>query len=179
MTVTATYVQERLIDMARTPAYMRPQSREYVHMFWRPLLGAIAFDVWQTLMVLEDAGIWGDSRWVSLTIVSQTLGVGDRYTLTGRAGSATRPAQKGALERLVEAYLIAYETKGSGNGLRYRFDIRRELPMLMPAQVAQLPRMVKGLHKKFEGKMSKRDRGQWEALTSPTLLHPFVLPKGA
>lgn len=158
-------------------AAMRPKTvtlmadPEYIEQFWRPYLGANAFGLWRVLVGVQgmmDNHIY--ERWPTIETLSAMVGEGDRYAILGRAATATRPAQVGTLDRLVEENLVVGWLKGEGKGRRYTFEVQIELPVLTPRQSRQLDTAVAKLHKRYlirTGIMS-----QWEKLLHKTLVHP-------
>jgi hypothetical protein len=137
-----------------------PAPVEYVQLFWRAYLGAVAFDLWSVLCSLLWYPDEHDGRWPTISQIAAVLGgVADRYRILGRKASGDHIEHDGALHRLVSEGLVTYQTIGQGNGTRYRFQIHTQLPSLTPEQVAQLPESVQRLHREWEGR--------WEQVPLP------------
>lgn len=167
---SSTLTQEFVAAMRGNQPLLTAES-DYIQQFWRPYLGASAFALWQVL-----AGVQGMingriyERWPTIEVLSSMVGEGDRYTILGRAATATRPAQVGALDKLVEENLVVGWLKGEGKGRRYTFEVQVEIPVLTPRQAKQLDTAVWKLHKRYLTRLGILS--QWEKLLHKTLVHP-------
>jgi hypothetical protein len=149
----------------------------YESLFWRPYLGGVAFALWQVIRDYQrEARPPGDATGAqsactaTISAIEKTLGIGDRYTILGRRATATRPAQRGEIERLKEEGLLSYRIIGGGRGRRYRLIVLEDLPLLTPAQVDRLPSILRGRHRRWIGRLGVAN--EWLAASSPTLLRP-------
>lgn len=153
-------------------------DEEYEASFWQPYLGPIAFALWRLLRIwqpgVEDSA---DHRWPTISVIAKTIGIGDRFTILGRAATATRPAQRGVLQQLVDEGLLIYGKKGKGRGSRYWFVVRTYLPVLTPGQLKnakednRIPAVLVKRHRQWLEQRELLDR--WVNITAPTLIHPF------
>lgn len=144
----------------------------YVSLFWRPYLGVNAFALWNCMgaaQQLVQQGVY--ERWPTVNVLAKMTGVGDRYTILGRKGTASRPQQQGTLDVLVEENLVIGWLKGDGKGRRYTFEVQDKLPLLTPHQVKQLDTAVAKAHKKYLTQVGLLDR--WSRLLRRTLVQPL------
>jgi hypothetical protein len=114
----------------------------YSTRYWLPLLGPVAWAVWQTLLNF----CFGerDTCWPSISLIADIAARGNRHLVLGRwkGKGESRRRQPGALEILQEAGLLAIETQDTGSRTRYRFRVLKEPPTLTPDQLARLsPRL--------------------------------------
>jgi len=114
--------------------------------YWLPLLGAIPWAVWQTLLSFCFGG--RDTCWPSINLIADIAAGGNRHLITGRwrGKGESRRRQPGALEALEDAGVLSIETQHAGRQTRYRFHVLREPPILAPDQLAQLPPRLQQLH---------------------------------
>lgn len=132
---------------AATVTY-RP-SDDYYRLFYRPYLGAAAFALWDLLLALDfDRDGRVDQGW-RIDDLALLMGMGDRYTITGRNATKTRPKQKGAIEALEEAGLITVKVEGWHKARRYWFTVDRRPPILDAEQVATMGEDLALLHGRY------------------------------
>jgi hypothetical protein len=147
-------------------------NREYATQFWRPYLGANAYALWDVMVSaqrLVQQGVY--DRWPTVNVLAAMVGVGDRYTILGRAATRTRPAQQGTLDLLVEENLVVGWLRGdSPKGRRYTFEVQDRLPLLTPRQVKRLDTAVVKAHRRYLDRVGLLD--QWSRLLHKTLAQP-------
>lgn len=120
----------------------------YAIKFWLPLVGAHAFAVYLALRAwyYNPHGDWTRNRPVYMSLLAQTVGCHPQ-TLTGRRTRVD--AHLGALHRLSSEGIARIRVTGSTRTRRYFIAVRNSLPLLTPAQVAKLPRLVQTEHDRF------------------------------
>lgn len=175
MGLTATDLTTELFQHTR-PAFLRPVDEAYLWLFWRPLLAASeaqVFDLWKILLTIQQQITAGQrDGWPGIGHLAQVLATGDRYTITGRAATKTRPAQRGLLVVLAEEGLITYTVTGEGTrAARYSFDVRPGLPMLAPRQVQQLSPWLQEQHDAaVYARLSGPEARIWQGITAGSLM---------
>ncbi len=128
----------------------------YAVRFWRPFIGGQAFDL---LMILSayhyECAVLG-KPWPKIEKLARKLDNGTRYTILGRKRDGI--FHPGLVHKLEELGLLTHTTKGKGKGLKHYFDIVPidELPLLTPAQVAQLHKLDQQEHEEFLETFSSR-----------------------
>lgn len=149
----------------------------YVWLFWRPYLGATAFDLWQLLIRCQLlVRQRGDGRWPALARIADAMGEGGRIAILGRPATKSHPGQAGALDRLVLEGLVVYAVRGEGAGQRYEFDVAEVVPVLTPWQVKELPARYKGVVKLHRKMMKERGLWErWQRIKDRTLVRPLGL----
>jgi hypothetical protein len=108
----------------------------YYELFWQPLLGHVPYGFWR----LTQALYWRDpsgehTRWVRLDIQDSAAHLGvSRDLIRGKPAKGLG----GALKTLSDRGLAEVERHAAGRATVYTGRFRRRLPLLSPAQVAQL-----------------------------------------
>jgi len=148
------------------------QTPKYDYHFWQPLVGCVAFAVYQFLRCEEQLNDgWGNWFKVTVERIRYTLGVG-RQAITGV--ERTRPDgseywQPGAFDALEAVGIARVETLGSGTKVSYKVSCLHSLPLLTPAQVEKLPAILQEKHAE-ELRKAKLEQEEWLQLTLPTLV---------
>lgn len=145
--VTADEIRVRLRTrtIAEDMAAHEAARQRYYRTFYPVALGLPAYRLWEILR-LADANQDGrvDREW-RIDDLAALMGTGDRYTLTGRNETKTRPAQVGAMDRLQDAGLITYQGLYQHKARRYRFTVAQDPGRLTEAQRLGLPGIVRDL----------------------------------
>lgn len=149
------------------------QTPKYDHWFWQPLIGCVAFAVYQFFRCEEKLNSgWGS--WFVLTVerITATLGV-SRQAITGvkrkkRDGSG-KYWQPGAFDALEKVAIAKVERLGSGKNISYRVSCLHSLPLLTPAQVETLPPLLQERHAKFL-RRAAIEFEEWRQLELPSLV---------
>lgn len=150
------------------------QTPKYDIHFWQPLVGCVAFAVYQFLRCEEQLNHgWG--QWFRVTVerIKGTLGVG-RQAITGverTRADGSEYWQPGAFDALREAGIAQIEVLGSGTRTSYKVSCLHNLPLLTPAQVETLPAILQEEHADFLRK-AKLEQEEWLQLELPSLVQP-------
>ena len=121
------------------------QVPNYGWRFWQPLLGPGAFNLWGTLVGCHHGVVEFGHAWPTISMLSllTTQSARNRRLLLGRTekdeNGQERLKTPGYLHLLMQEGLADYTTTGSGRHLRYHFAVSRELRLLTPQQVDDLP----------------------------------------
>jgi hypothetical protein len=118
----------------------------YAVRFWLPILGPVAYAVWQTLISF----CYGDREtcWPSISLLADIATRGNRNRVTGRWRGVgdDRRRQPGALEKLEDHGLLTVTTRNAGPETRYTFHVVKEPPLLPPDLLDQLPKRLRQMH---------------------------------
>ena len=141
-----TTVSEQTLSPAAAAAASRRGytiTYNYALYFWRPYLGNVAFSLWQLLVSFCHDG--HEECYPSLSRLARILSNSDasRALISGRGGRRPYP---GALQRLCDEGLVQVLHLSLRGSNRYRFRVRRHLPLLRPEQVATLSPMLQRDH---------------------------------
>jgi hypothetical protein len=149
------------------------QTPKYDHWFWQPLVGCVAFAVYQFFRCEEKINRgWGDWFVVTVDEIAATLDVG-RQEITGvqrkRRNGKGKYWQPGALDRLEEAGIAKIERLGRGTKISYRVSCLHSLPLLTPAQVERLDPILQKKHADFL-RDAQLEQEEWLQLELPSLV---------
>jgi len=148
------------------------QTSKYDVWFWQPLVGCVAWGVYQFFRCEEKQNSgWGGWFTVSGARVAATLDV-NRQKITGverEGGPGGKYWQPGAFDRLEGAGIAKTERLGSGRNISYRVSCLHNLPLLTPAQVEILPAILQESHAEFLRRASIEYQ-EWTQLELPTLV---------
>lgn len=156
------------------PARANLETAHYAHKFWRPLIGLAPFSLWEIMRSYNYFVLQHGAEWPSISLISETLGLGDRYTILGREATATRPAQQGAIDVLVEHGLCIYDVIKNGSKNKYVFLTQEHLPILTPYQVSKLSSVKQKEHKKLLKRYKNFKYDAWEAHKGLTFVEPLT-----
>lgn len=132
------------------------QTSSYAIRFWQPLLGPEPFMLWLTLRSFARNG----EAWPSMNTLAAITANENKQLIIGRSDRK----KPGRLEVLEEERIVWPRKEGR----KYFFRVLDNLPLLTPAQVAQLPVRLQRMHRDFLDKC-QIDYEEWEQLTLPTL----------
>jgi hypothetical protein len=136
------------------------QTPAYAVQFWQPYLGIGPFALWLTLRSFAQATI---GAWPSLQTLADITAGGDKQILTGRDHKGKH--REGWLEVLEREGLVKYDLKGH----TYEFLILDSLPLLTPAQVAQLPEQRRKAHERWLHQCQIEEK-DWQRITTTSLV---------
>lgn len=135
------------------------QQLVYIPMFWRPYLGAMAFDLWEVCRAAQQ----GEPR-PTIEHLAMMIG-GQRSTILGRAACGKRPSQEGVLAMLLHEKIAWHTTTGRGRQKEHRIEVRPFLPILTPRQANTLPGRLQDYHELFLGSVRGFNLPTWRKRT--------------
>lgn len=137
-------------------------------------------DYWQALLGTDSAATFEllkrycygskDECFPSIERMAASLKL-DRHRITGRRRIIRRDGQvvkdyheEGTLDKLQKYGLLEIEKTGSGRRTRYHFKIVKDVPLLTPEQVAQLPKILQESHQRLLGRCQVKSQ-KWVNFT--------------
>lgn len=172
---------QAFIDLVEMPTEAFLATPHYAHKFWRPYLGLVPFSLWEILRSYAFFVRYHNSDWPTISVLVDTLGYGDRYTILGRAERVVnagtpkekvKPAVQGALDILAANHICDYSIDDSqGHRHRaYRFRVANRLRMLTPSQVDTLSKRKQKEHRLLLQRFPDFDYAAWEKSTEVTFM---------
>lgn len=154
----------------KNPAGIFLQVPHYALRFWRPLIGAVPFALYEALNHYHDMVYYYSEKWPTISAIVETIGQGTRHTILGRGPTGDRPAQKGAVDVLVEHRLAYFWTTGQGPGTRYYFKVFpiEDIEVLTPKQLSQLSKLKQKQHRDWLPRFPLFDVEAWQKDTRET-----------
>jgi hypothetical protein len=147
-------------------------TANYAWQFWQPLLGAVPFNLWNTLRSFPAAYHHnGDDafQWPTIQTLADICANGNRHKILGRATRQGRGPIIGVLEVLETQRIVRTRTYGTGRSVQYYFRVLDHLPILAPAQVKLLTPRLQERHQRQIARC-ELDYEEWKQLTLPSLL---------
>jgi hypothetical protein len=154
-------------------------TSNYAWRYWAPLLGliepgygAVPFAVWNTLRSFAWHVGAGKGTWPSINELAWMCCKGDRHRLLGRNPRVGRVSDRGILPLLQEQGVVITHVIDPFDDPRrrlYGFRVLESLPVLTPAQVEMLPRVLRDSHERYL-KVLQVDVQQWRKLVSLSLV---------
>jgi len=154
----------------KNPTGIFLQVPHYALRFWRPLIGAVPFALYEALNHYHDMVYFYGEKWPTIEEIVETIGQGTRHTLLGRGPTGNRPAQTGAIDTLVEHRLAYLRTIGEGRGTRYFFKVFpiEDIDVLTPAQLKRLSPRKQKQHDDWLPRFPLFDIEAWQGDTRTT-----------
>jgi len=147
-------------------------TSNYAWQFWQPLLGAIPFNLWNTLRSFPAAYHHNGHalQWPTVQTLADICANGNRHKILGRAARPGRKRTVGALETLEKERIVWTRTYGTGDrDVQYYFRVLSRLPLLTPTQVGRLTKRLQERHQRQMARC-QLDYEEWKQLTLPSLL---------
>lgn len=147
-------------------------TSNYAWQFWQPLLGAVPFNLWNTLRSFPAAYHHNGNdafQWPTIQTLADICANGNRHAILGRAARTGRKRKEGALEILETARIVWTQTYGTGRNIQYYFRILDHLPILVPTQIKLLTSRLQERHQRQIARCDI-DYEEWKQLTLPSLL---------